>query len=435
MGFYASDTPGIGGILKQSPEDFRVRELSSYPKPDPEGPYTVLRVESRDWEQHELAQQIARRLRVPAHGIRWAGTKDRRAIAERLLSYPGLPPLEGNLGLPGVSVLEAYRTREALVLGHHYGNAFEIRIHRIEASPDAVLRRLAPLNRELVEFGGFPNFFGPQRFGEVRPITHEVGRELLRGNIGDAIDLYLTASPPAEAPLGTEARLAYASHHDPMRGLREFPSNLRFERLLLDHLARGHTPARALRALGRPLRVLFVHAYQSYLFNLYLSERRRAALSLTDPLVGDWVLRIARDGTVPGTGVVPVGADNLAEARDQTTRGQARLAAPLVGHATPALGGSGGSLFEALLERDGVRRDQFRLPAAPEISSAGSWRPLLTPAPTLRLTWEDEPDQNGSVAQLRFALPRGSYATVLVRELMKRGATREQAVPAAGDTA
>ncbi len=435
MGFYASSAPGIGGILKQTPEDFRVRELSSYPKPDPAGPYTVLRLESRDWEQHELAQQIARRLRVPAQGIRWAGTKDRRAIAERILSYPGLPPLEGDLGLPGVSVLEAYRTREAVVLGHHYGNAFEIRIHRIEASRDAVLERVAQVNRELAELGGFPNFFGPQRFGEVRPITHEVGRELVRGNVADAVDLYLTATPPGESPLGTAARLAYADHHDPMRGLREFPPNLRFERLLLDHLARGHTPARALRALGRPLRVLFVHAYQSYLFNLYLTERRRAALSLTSPLVGDYVLRSARDGTVPGTGIVPVGADNLAEVRDQTTRGQALLAAPLVGHTTPVLGGSGGGLFEALLERDGVRRDQFRVPAAPEISSAGSWRPLLTLAPTLRLFREGESDPADPVAELHFSLPRGSYATVLLRELIKRGATRAEALPAAGGTA
>ena len=56
-----------------------------------DGLYTVAHVESRNWEQHELGAAIARRLGLSAHSIQWAGTKDRRAVAERLFSYKGLP--------------------------------------------------------------------------------------------------------------------------------------------------------------------------------------------------------------------------------------------------------------------------------------------------------------------------------------------------------
>ncbi|EQD58976.1 tRNA pseudouridine synthase D, partial [mine drainage metagenome] len=194
IGFYASRTPGLPGRLKSSPDAFRVTEISSYPRPDPDGAFVVLRIVSRDWEQHELGAAIARRLGRPSGSLEWAGTKDRRAVAERLASYRGDLP-SGPLDLPRVELIEAYRARDGLVLGHHYGNAFDIRIDGI-ARPAAeaveVYRRIA---EELRTAGGVPNFFGPQRFGEVRPITHEVGRWIVRGDLARAVDAYLIDRP------------------------------------------------------------------------------------------------------------------------------------------------------------------------------------------------------------------------------------------------
>jgi tRNA pseudouridine13 synthase len=418
--FYATTSPGVGGRLKRDPADFRVQELSAYPVPDPEGPVTILRVESQGWEQHELTDRIAQQLGIAAGSIRWAGTKDRRAIAERILSYRGLPPAPDQIAIPNVAVREVYRAREELVLGHHYGNRFEIRLREIPVSPETALTRAHAIREELGAANGFPNFFGAQRFGEVRPMTHLVGRALVQGDVAKAVEVYLCAMPPGESPLGAEARRAYAEHRDPMRALREFPPALRFERQLLDHLARGQTPARALRALGRPLRTLFIHAYQAHLFNRYLSRRQRAGLPMLEPLSGDWLLRVARDGTVPGRDPISVTDDNLEEGMAMADQQKARLVGPLVGFETPPLSGPGGDLFETLLQEEGVTRDQFRLPATPDLASAGNWRPLWCALPPVDV----QSDPPGAEGGLRFAfnLPRGVYATVLLREFTKRGA-------------
>ncbi|MGA7922375.1 MAG: tRNA pseudouridine(13) synthase TruD [Thermoplasmata archaeon] len=413
--FYLTSTPPVEGILKSTPEDFRVEEISAYPRPTEDGRFVVLRVRSRNWEQHELAQRIAQRLGIPAHQLRWAGTKDRRAVAERLFSYPGALPI-ADLGLPDVEIVEAYRARDTLVLGHHYGNAFDLRIAPIGKRMES--GTVADALQELRAAGGFPNFFGLQRFGEVRPITHEVGRHLVRGDPAAAIESYLVDCPGPEGSAGYAARRAYAFHHDAAQGLREFPAAFRFERQLLDHLARGQPPDRTLRALGRELRMLFVHAYQSFLFNRWVSQRHAEGLSLTVPEEGDYLLRVTRDGTVPGVDPVHVEGDNLEECRAWVGRGRARLAGPLVGSDTPEMTGRGGRLFEGLLTQEGVARAQFTLPRSPELASRGTWRPLWCPLPPIGLA---EATTGGGV-RLRFALPKGTYATVLLREVLKSGA-------------
>lgn len=420
LGFYATERPGLGGRIKREATDFRVQELSAYPLPDSHGPVTILRVESEGWEQHELTDHLARQLGIPTQSIRWAGTKDRRAVAERILSYRGPPPASGTIDLPRVRIREVYRARDELVLGHHYGNRFDLWLRELEGPAEEVIAQAEAIRSEIASRNGFPNFFGAQRFGEVRPITHLVGRSLVQGDVNGALETYLWEIPPGEVPLGADARRAYAEHRDPVRALREFPPALQFERQLLDHLARGQSPERALRALHRPLRTLFIHAYQAHLFNRYMSRRHAAGLSLVEPGTGDWLLRVARDGTVPGRDPVPVTEDNLSEARTLAAQGKARLVGPLVGYSTPPLKGSGGEILETVLAEDSVTRDQFRLPKTPDIASAGNWRPFWCPAPAIDLAWDtSEPDR-----ALRFAfnLPRGTYATVLLREFTKRGA-------------
>ncbi len=416
LGFYITSTPGRPGEIKGTWEEFRVTEISTYPRPDPNGPYSVLRVVSRGWEQHELGAAIARRLGIPARAVQWSGTKDRRAVADRLLAYRGPSPSRG-FDLPNVELVASYRARDGLVLGHHYGNSFEVRVGRISGTVDRAISEYRATEEELRTRGGFPNFFGPQRFGEVRPITHEVGRAVVQGDLARAIDVYLIDRPAGGTPgEGDTARAAYADHRDPRRALSEFPVEYRFERSLLERLARGESPARAFHALPRELRLLFVHAYQAHLFNRWLTRRWEEALPLDRPVPGDRILRMGRDGTYRSRDDVPVQVDNRTECEALVARGRAQVAGPLVGTASPVGSERPGELLAALLREDDVAPAQFGVPVAPELSSAGAWRPILLPAPPLALT----PDGDG--VWFRFALPKGAYATVFLREFLKSGA-------------
>jgi len=420
LGFYATSTPGLPASIKQQPDDFVVREISRYPLPVPDGSYTILRVVSRDWEQHELAARIASVLGIPRHAIAWAGTKDRRAVAERLFSYRGPPP-NTPLEIPGVDFREAYRARDGLSLGFHYGYSFSIRLSGDRSNGAEAIQSLGATRDAIRSLGWVPNLFGLQRFGEVRPITHLVGQAIVRGNLAGAVELYLAQILPDGDGFGDVARLSYGEHHDPVRALKEFPPSFRFERILLDHLARGHSPARALGGLSRELRQLFVHAYQSWLFNRWATKRLEAALPCEAPTSGDYLVRRAADGTVARSGGVPVSADNLSEGRDLVGRGRATVAGPLVGHETPELEGDAGKLFESLLEEEGIRRRDFAVPNMPSIASAGTWRPLVISAPPIAI---EAPV--GESIRLSFSLPKGAYATVLLREYLKNGAAESR---------
>jgi tRNA pseudouridine13 synthase len=416
IGFYGSRAPGVDGRLKASPEAFRVTEISSYPLPDENGPYVVLRLVSRDWEQHELAAAVAHRLALPPHSVQWSGTKDRRAVAERLFSYRGTLPGR-DLGLRDVELIEAYRARDGLVLSHHYGNTFDLVVDALRAPTDESVVAFRAVDAELRTGPGLPNFFGPQRFGEVRPITHEVGRWIARGDLARAVDVYLADLPGTGTPgAGDEARRQYAGHHDPVRALREFPPEYRFERVLLDHLARGHPPERALRAFSRDLRTLFVHAYQSWLFNRWLTARHQRGIALDRPAPGDRIVRVARDGTARGTDSVPVAADNVAECAELVARGRAWVAGPLVGYDLGTATSPVDPVLQELLGAEGITPSNFRLPAAPDLASRGAWRPAVVTVPPIAIRAEGEGVRFG------FALPKGCYATVLLREFLKHGA-------------
>jgi tRNA pseudouridine13 synthase len=413
--FYATGTPGVQGRLKTTPEDFRVTEISSYPFPDDAGAFVVLRVLSQDWEQHELAAAIARRLGLSRNAVQWSGTKDRRAVSERLFSYRGVLP-ERDLGLRDVTLVEAYRARDGLVLGHHYGNTFDLKVGQLP-DPASALVAFRLTEADLRGAGGVPNFFGPQRFGEVRPITQEVGRWVVRGDLAHAVDVYLTECPADGSPgVGDDARKAYAEHRDAGRALREFPREYRFERTLLEHLAREHTPERAFRALSRDLRMLFVHAFQALVFNRWLVARHAADVAFDRPIDGDRIVRVGRDGTVRGPDSVPVGPDNLTECAELVARGRAMVAGPLVGYETPGSDGLPGQFLEEILRTEDVDRTMFRLPSSPEVASRGAWRPILLPTPPLSIDPADD------AVRFRFALPKGAYATVVLREFLKNGA-------------
>jgi tRNA pseudouridine13 synthase len=416
MEFYATRSPGADGRLKSTPEAFRVTEISSYPLPDADGAFVVLRLLSRDWEQHELAAAVGRRLGLPPHSLQWSGTKDRRAVAERLFSYRGPLP-DRDLGLRDVDLIEAYRARDGLVLGHHYGNSFDLAVEEMSATAERSEVAFRAVDAELRSGAGVPNFFGPQRFGEVRPITHEVGRWIVRGDLARAVEVYLADRPGAGTPgAGDDARRTYAEHHDPVRALREFPPEYRFERTLLDHLARGHSPERALHALSRDLRTLFIHAYQSWLFNRWLSARHERGLPLDRPAPGDRLVRVARDGTARGPESVPVEADNVTECAELVARGRAWVAGPLVGYELGSASSPVDPVMQKILDQEAITPASFRLPSSPDLASRGAWRPVVVSTPPISIRAEEHG------VRFRFALPKGCYATVLLREFLKHGA-------------
>lgn len=405
---YLTATPGIGGRLRAEPEDFVVVELGDGPPQVEGGAHTAARVRLKNWETNRFAGQAARALGIPREHVGFAGMKDKRAVTEQWFTFKApAGALSALAPLSDVDVLEAYATRKAHFPGAHTGNRFVLRVRESTRDRAAVEETTATIRRE----GGVPNFFGPQRFGgHFRPVTHLVGRALVEGDLEEAVRLYVGNPMAGEQEQAQQARRIYDETRDPAAALAAYPEKLDPERDILRRLLKRPGDWRhAIQALPPNLLQLFVHAHQSWLFNLVLSARVEAGLGLNTAHAGDLVMGIDDDGVRAH----PVSGFNRERVQRELDRGRATLTAPLVGLATPMASGAPGEVEQAILDEHGVHPADFRVRELPEMASDGRRRGIVQPVRGLEVSYvEDDP-------VFAFALGKGSYATVVLREFMK----------------
>jgi tRNA pseudouridine13 synthase len=411
MEYYITDTPGCGGILRSSSEDFVVDEV--YEELSYEGGrYLVLEVEKKDWDTHHLIREMARKLRISQKRFGWAGTKDKRAVTSQRISIMNLDESKlERITLPDLKIKVLGRTNRSVGLGDLLGNRFRIKIRELSCSTDPEAG-MARITKEIQEHKGVPNYFGVQRFGEARPVTHRVGEALARGKIEEAVFTYLAMPFPGELESTREARQKLQENRDIPEALKSFPDYLHYEVAMLNYLV-SHPGdySGSFGVLSPNLRRLFVHAYQSYLFNKILSRRLAAGLSLNRAIEGD-VVCFTRNDLPDMEKLQAVTDENLEAVNRLVDRGRAYVTLPLIGFESSLAKGAEGEMERAVLQEEGTVPEDFRIPANPDLGSRGARRAaLLKVSPQVRV--------EEGFAELEFFLPAGSYATVVLREYMK----------------
>jgi tRNA pseudouridine13 synthase len=405
---------GIGGRLRREPEDFVVKELSMYPPMKEGGGFTAAVVRSRNWETNRLIRRMARKLRISRNRIHFAGTKDKRAVTTQLFVI--LAPLKyvEDLRMPDVDVLEAYQTDKSIKMGELIGNEFEIAVREIAIESREVEERTSSVDEVISTIGGFPNFFGVQRFGAVRPITHIVGKCIVRGDFGKAVNTYVANPIEGEGKEEFEARKALDESGDYSEALRSYPKTLSFEKAILNHLVQHEEDyVGSLYELPMNLLMMFVHSYQSYLFNIVLSRRIEKGLPLNEPLSGDIVLPVDRQGLPDHNKWMSVDEGNIEKLKQRCSEKKAFVSGVLFGSEVQLAGGEMGEIERGVIERERLDRNDFIVPKMIKLSSKGTRRELL--APVKELNYEVFDDH----LFLKFQLTKGCYATSLLREYMK----------------
>jgi tRNA pseudouridine13 synthase len=335
--FLTAAVPGIGGMARATPDDFVVEEQPLY-LPCGQGEHLYLRITKRGLSTPDLVKRLASTWGVKTQRIGVAGQKDARAVTTQMVSVQGLAP----------EAVARVRTDDRIVsvaiLGPHRnrlrtGHHAGNRFRLTVRHVHAASVGSVPMVLETLVRRGVPNYFGPQRQGR-EGLNYEIGAALL----GDA--------------------------------------------------ARRMT-------MPRTRRLWYLHAYQSFLFNLVLAQRIGR---LDQMLAGDWAMK--HDNGACFQVEDPVVEQPRAERFEISPTG------PLFGSRAPWASGEPGEIERACAAQLGATPESLQ-EAAKACGFRGERRALRVPLKDL--DWS----LKGDVLTLSFVLPPGSYATSVLRELMK----------------
>ena len=315
------------------------------------------------------------------HGLKLKslGLKDASAVTEQFVftTYKSDQCFEINetkYNLKKVGFTDKMLSKREMI-----GNHFEIKI-------DGASNELSKFD----EFNKILNFYGYQRFGSRRPVTHLIGRSLVQKDFTGAVDLLLSFTSEYDSTKNTMMRDLMSDVSKYPEALKIIPKNMDLEKIVLKEMIEHNDPVRALRALPLAIRRFFVQSYQSYIFNHTLSRSFDAGEDLFCPQPDD------------------VCYDKNGELGKFENDPLQRLSVPFVGYSYYKK-----TRFhyyiEKILRDEEITHKDFFSKELQEISSQGGFRNSSIKC--------DDYKVNDNIVS--FSLSRGSFATIVLREIIK----------------
>jgi len=395
LNWLTKDLPGIGGIYKQSPEDFQVEEIPLYPCSG-HGEHLYLWIEKSGITTRDLLTQLARKLKLKERDLGYAGLKDARALTRQMVSVPfeKFDHIE-KIDLNGAKILSSTQHGNKLRLGHLAGNRFTITIR--ETAYNALGRAEAILKQ--LQQRGVPNLFGEQRYG-ILGNSAQLGLLLLQQNFTPFCHEFIGDPELIRNPAWKSAA-SYYRQGELKLALNALPRRMRDEQHLFRMLLKGKSSREAVSSLPRNLLRLFLSATQSHFFDQLLKQRLPHLAQLID---GDIAVKHANGACfrVEDANREQVRADDF----------EISPSAPLLGSKVMLASGAPGKSEHALLTKSRLTLESWKV--APGLTMPGERRPLRFPLKEATILAHGD-----DFLTLSFILPKGSYATSVLRELIK----------------
>ena len=329
--------------IKQLPQDFIVKEISNI-KNQNNGQYAYFVLKKINYSTVDALQILSNKFKIPLKNFGFAGNKDKNAITEQKISiFRGSKKFE-ELKLNNIELRYLGNGKNPISLGDLDGNEFIITIRNLESTK---IKKLEKLQNRKIEI---PNLFGPQRFSKN---NHHVGKAIIKRDFRNAIGLILENDGVNE------------------KGIKEYLKTNK------------NNYIEALRLIPLKTRKLFVHAYQSFLFN---------------KIVKDFLKNSNKK--IKNVKISIVGFDfELSHIKNNELK----------------------KIFKKTIEEENINPRDFIINQMPELTSEGTYRDLFFELKNLKIIEiaDDDLNQNKMKAKISFSLPKGCYATTLLEYVLQ----------------
>ncbi|MDX1533212.1 MAG: tRNA pseudouridine(13) synthase TruD [Nitrosopumilaceae archaeon] len=375
---YSTSFPGIGGSIKNKQEDFIVSEAlhkKSLEKINQDSGYAVYLLRKQGIDTNHALKQISHKTGLKLKAL---GLKDANAVTEQYACAINKSKSTDEFSSEKFSIKRIGFTQKPLSKKDMIGNRFEIKITDNNDDPS-----------KFSEYEKILNYFGYQRFGSKRPVSHLIGRALVKRDFDLAVDLLLSFTSEYDSSPNSEIRQKLSDKSNYSKLFDEIPKQMDLERIVLSEMIKNDDAKSAFQALPITMRRFFVQAYQSFLFNLTLSHVLDAKTNL-DCQDGD--VCFDQDG-------------NLGKFSGKQTQ---KLAIPLVGYSYYKKTRFDEQISK-ILDDEKISPKDFFIKEMQEVSSEGGFRNAVIDCNDIEV--------DGNV--VKFTLSRGSFATIVMREIMK----------------
>ncbi len=376
---YSTNFKGIGGKIKAAPEDFEVSEIISDKtlKLITElGDYAVYKLKKKNIDTNHAISDVFRKkgLRLKALGL-----KDAYAVTEQFVCSNNKRKSIDSYASLKYSIEKIGYVKKPLSKKNMIGNHFKIKIVDCKNNLS-----------NFTEQGKILNFYGYQRFGSKRPVTHLVGKAIIQRDFQKAVEMILSFTSPFDSNKNNEIREKLSDKTNYKKYLDQIPPQMDIERIVLREMIESDDPQKSIRQIPLSLRRFYIQAYQSFLFNCTLSSASSDGENLFEPQEGDVCFDF--------NGIL----GKYIKGTNQ------RLAIPFVGYSYYKKTRFDNQISKSL-EFEKISPKDFFIKEMQEVSNEGGFRQAV-------ISCSNYSSHDNT---LEFTLSRGSFATILLREIMK----------------
>ena len=378
ISIYSTSTDGCGGKIRQNAEDFLVSEILSDKTMSlikQNDGYAVYKLKKQNIDTNHALKDIFNKTGIRLKSL---GLKDASAITEQYVCSMKKSKIIQNFSTKKFSIEKVGFVKKPLTKKDMIGNHFTIKISEPTSSPS-----------QFNDYDKILNFHGYQRFGSSRPVTHLVGKSILQRNFPEAVRLLLSFTSEHDSR-NTDLRKRLADESNFKKLVSEIPPQMDLEKIVVSEMINHNDHFKAIRALPLSIRRFFVQSYQSFIFNRTLCLAFENDEELFTPQEGD--VCFDKNGIL---GKYENGLDQ-------------NLSIPLVGYSYYKKTRFHYYISQILQDEEITTKD-FYFKEIQEVSNEGGYRNS-----SIHCT-------NYSVKDniISFSLSRGSFATILLREIMK----------------